>query len=170
MKDNKIIFEDGQLVNKGYVKIGETKYEVVEAEYSGDTPLSAHMINLVQDRLRDNIKLNEDNIKLNENNIGTNINTYNQNNTYSVGDIAIFENQLYKCTTSITEAEEYEPSHWSKTSLKEMIGNTNNRINNMLATEISNHSGKVRIGDMLIQYGEINITTPSSGAANHLCI
>lgn len=58
----KINFEDGQLVKKGYVEIDGTQYPTEEAEYDGATPLSAHILNKMQDNIEeaiDNIDLTD---------------------------------------------------------------------------------------------------------------
>ena len=47
----KINFEDGQLVNAGYVEIDGKKYNITEAEYTGKTPLSAFNLNKLQDNI-----------------------------------------------------------------------------------------------------------------------
>lgn len=44
-------FEDGQLVSKGYIEIEGKKYEITEAVYSGNTPLSAFNLNKAQKNL-----------------------------------------------------------------------------------------------------------------------
>lgn len=44
----RINFQDGQLVKAGYVNIEGTQYPIIEAEYSGDTPLSAFVLNKLQ--------------------------------------------------------------------------------------------------------------------------
>lgn len=51
----KINFEDGQLVKKGYVEIDGTQYSTEEAEYDGATPLSAHVLNKMQDNIEEAI-------------------------------------------------------------------------------------------------------------------
>ena len=47
----KIHFENGKLVTAGYVIVNNVKYTVVEAEYSGETPLSAENLNQMQDNI-----------------------------------------------------------------------------------------------------------------------
>lgn len=51
----KINFEDGQLVSEGYVEIDGTQHQIHEAEYEGDTPLSAHILNLMQTNIEQEI-------------------------------------------------------------------------------------------------------------------
>ena len=48
---NILEFEDGQLISPGYVVIGEQQYQVVEAVYSGNTPVSAMNLNNMQKNL-----------------------------------------------------------------------------------------------------------------------
>lgn len=47
----KINFEDGELVKEAYVTINDEEIPVTEAEYIGDTPLSAHVMNKLQDNI-----------------------------------------------------------------------------------------------------------------------
>lgn len=45
---DKINFKDGTLQTKGYVLVGNVKYETEEPVYTGDTPLSAENLNQIQ--------------------------------------------------------------------------------------------------------------------------
>jgi len=47
----RINFEDGQLVTAGYVQIEDVKYPITEAEYDGATPLSAFILNKMQENI-----------------------------------------------------------------------------------------------------------------------
>ena len=47
----KIKFEDGQLVTAGYVEINNIQHEIHEAEYESATPLSAHVLNTMQNNI-----------------------------------------------------------------------------------------------------------------------
>lgn len=51
----RINFKDGQLVKGAHVIIDGVEYEVIEAEYSGDTPLSAFILNKLQDNVETEI-------------------------------------------------------------------------------------------------------------------
>lgn len=51
----KIEFEDGKLVEQGYVIVGKEKYNVEEAKYSGTTPLSAFLLNQLQNNIEEAI-------------------------------------------------------------------------------------------------------------------
>lgn len=52
----KINFEDGQLTKKGYVVIDGKEYLINEAQYDGATPLSAYVLNKMQDNIEEGIK------------------------------------------------------------------------------------------------------------------
>ena len=48
---------------------------------------------------------------------------YDATKTYAVDALVIYENQLYKCTTAITTAEQWDSTKWAATTLAEEIGN-----------------------------------------------
>lgn len=77
---------------------------------SGNTPINDINLNLMQEYAHENI--------------GTNTDTYDSTKTYAVGDITIKDNQLYKCITAVTTAEEFDIAKWQKTSLMNMIEDT----------------------------------------------
>nr|DAL65804.1 MAG TPA_asm: ChiA1-BD-binding domain protein [Caudoviricetes sp.] len=45
--------------------------------------------------------------------LGLNENTYDSTSTYAVGDLVIYNNAIYECTTAITTAEEWTESNWT---------------------------------------------------------
>lgn len=51
----KINFEDGQLTKRGYVTIEGKEYPITEPEYDGATPLSAYVLNKLQDNIEEGI-------------------------------------------------------------------------------------------------------------------
>lgn len=51
----KINFEDGELVKSSYVEIDGKQHQVHEAEYEGTTPLSAFVLNKMQDNIEEAI-------------------------------------------------------------------------------------------------------------------
>lgn len=53
--------------------------------------------------------------------IGYNYDAYDDTATYAVGDLCIYNNTLYKCTTAITTAEAWDASHWTATSIADEI-------------------------------------------------
>ena len=47
-------------------------------------------------------------------------NVYDATSTYAVGDLVIYQNQLYKCTTAIAVAEAWDATHWTLTNMAEV--------------------------------------------------
>lgn len=62
--------------------------------------------------------------------LANNLNTSNKNlaadydptATYVVGDYCIYHNELYVCTTDISVAEEWNGSHWQRTTVSDIVG------------------------------------------------
>lgn len=52
---------------------------------------------------------------------GYSYDAYDETATYAVGDLCIYNNTLYKCTTAITTAEAWNTSHWTETSIADEI-------------------------------------------------
>ena len=48
---------------------------------------------------------------------------YDSTSTYKVGQLCIYNNTLYRCTTAITTAEEWTAAHWTATTIAEEIEN-----------------------------------------------
>lgn len=42
---------------------------------------------------------------------------YSSVNTYSINDIVTYQNKLYICVSDISESEDFDPSHWSETTV-----------------------------------------------------
>lgn len=47
---------------------------------------------------------------------------YDETATYSVGDYVIFEGNLYKCTTAVTVAEEFDSDKWTQVVVTDEMG------------------------------------------------
>lgn len=75
----KIKFKNGTLISKAKVTVNNIVYEVEPAEYEGETPLSASVLNEIQDNIEDAIKEKQTNIDNVENTLNdkiTNLTTY----------------------------------------------------------------------------------------------
>lgn len=48
---------------------------------------------------------------------------YDPTATYDAGDYCVYHNKLFVCTTDITVAEEWDGSHWQRTSMSDIVGN-----------------------------------------------
>ena len=46
---------------------------------------------------------------------------YDSTATYEIGDVCIYNDTLYKCTTAITTAEAWNSSHWTATTINDEI-------------------------------------------------
>ena len=46
---------------------------------------------------------------------------YSSSSTYNQGDCVIHQNMLYKCNTTISTAETWTSSHWTQTTVAELI-------------------------------------------------
>ena len=109
----KIDFQDGTLQHQGYVEIEGTRHTVIPAEYTGDTPLSAFVLNKMQENIETSINQAEANIGGEE---------YDNTETYEVGDVVKYEGQLYSCITAITTPEEFDSTKWQATDLLKSAG------------------------------------------------
>ncbi len=59
---------------------------------------------------------------------------YDSTATYSIGDYVIYNNGLYKCSTTISTAEAWTAAHWTQTTIMAELNNTVGNINTTLAT------------------------------------
>lgn len=46
---------------------------------------------------------------------------YDEESTYAEGDLVMYADVLYVCTTDIEEAEEWNPEHWEQTTIAESV-------------------------------------------------
>ncbi len=59
----KVNFEEGQLIKPATVTIDGTEHQVTPAQRAGATPLSAHVLNLLQDNIEEEIELGKEEAK-----------------------------------------------------------------------------------------------------------
>lgn len=120
----KINFKNSHIIEPAKVIIEGLEHEVIDAIVEEvDVDLSAETFNEMQDNI-------EDEIDTVNSNLGTNEDTYNSSKIYAVGEIVIYNNKLYRCTTAITVGEEFDINKWEQTSLIEL-----NRENIITGTE-----------------------------------
>lgn len=53
---------------------------------------------------------------------------YNNQTTYNVGHLCTYQSKLYKCIVAITSPEDFNISHWLRTSVSEVVNQVSNRI------------------------------------------
>ena len=46
---------------------------------------------------------------------------YSSVNTYNIDDLATYQNKLYICVHDISESENFDPSHWSETTVADVL-------------------------------------------------
>lgn len=46
---------------------------------------------------------------------------YDSTATYSLGDYVLYQGKLYKCTTAVSTAEEFDPTKWTQTTVTNAI-------------------------------------------------
>ncbi len=80
---------------------------------------------------------------------------YSASATYAVGDVVIYNGDLYRCTTAITRAEAWNPAHWTAVSLAE--------ASHMAAT--ASTPGVIRVGSGLTISGYVLAVNPGTGIA-----
>lgn len=110
---NKINFTDGTKISSAKVTIDEVDYPVTPARYSGATPLSAVVMNTMQDNIEDAIDQNISNIGGEE---------YDETQVYYTGDITKHEGQLYIANQDILTPEEWDSTKWNATDVLSSAG------------------------------------------------
>lgn len=68
-------------------------------------------------------------------NIGCTQDTYSNQKTYSVGDIVVCNNTIYKCITAVTAKEEFTAAKWKQICLRDLLIET--REKNILMARLS---------------------------------
>ena len=56
---------------------------------------------------------------------------YSPNDPYNVGDYVVQSDKLYKCTSTIENAEEWTPAHWTQISITEEVSDLNSALNDV---------------------------------------
>lgn len=75
---------------------------------------------------------------------------FSTSSTYAVGDVVLYDNKIYKCTTAVTTAGAWDGSKWTQTTVGETGGTTNYneltnkpKINNI---ELSGNKTSAQLG------------------------
>lgn len=86
-----------------YQHAWNTWFESIQTQLSGD----------IAGNLQNAINATNNNISNIRTALGLNTNTYSNTSTYAVGDLVIYNNILYECTTAITSSETWNQEHWT---------------------------------------------------------
>lgn len=76
---------------------------------------------------------------------GYSYDAYDDTATYAVGDLCIYNNALYKCTTAITTAEAWNASHWTATSIADEISRIDDDKQDNLIFHSSNSPSAISV-------------------------
>lgn len=74
------------------------------------------------------------------NNFTNSADAYDSAQTYAVGDIVIYENKLYRCTTAVASAESFDSTKWTQTSLGGLLETVNGALNSLLKEQLISFS------------------------------
>ena len=56
---------------------------------------------------------------------------YDSTATYDVGDLVVYKGVLYECSSAITTAEAWNPDHWSRINLGDIIADMDGAIDDL---------------------------------------
>ena len=100
---------------KGEKKMAYTKTNWV----NGTTPLNDTNMNKIENAL-ENL----------DTNISKSTDEYSSTRTYSIGELVIYNNKLYKANQDITTAEAFNSSHWTEVTLLSDVNEIKSVVNN----------------------------------------
>ena len=89
---------------------------------------------------------------------------YDNTTTYAVGDRVIYNGRLYRCTTAITTAEDWDATHWTEASVS---GNYIDKDTNQTITGTKTFSGDIRAGVIRSTGGTVVFNLSSSNAVTY---
>ena len=85
---------------------------------------------------------------------------YVNTRTYAVGEYCIYEKQLYKCTTAVTSAEDFDSNKWTLTNVKTELTELNSSLNDVITSAERN---SIASPVSLDTYTSTNYICPSDG-------
>lgn len=88
---------------------------------------------------------------------------YDSTATYAIGDLCIYQNALYKCTTAITAAEAWNAAHWTATTLDDMTVKYGDIVNN-LTRDDPNPVSSGAVYNAIANFGKFKQLTPTQFA------
>ncbi|MBR2246055.1 MAG: hypothetical protein IJ880_03365 [Bacilli bacterium] len=86
-------------------------------------------------------------------------NTYSSTSTYALGDYVIHSSALYKCTTAITTAEEWNGSHWTQTTIGAELVAINAAIGNKMDKANPTGTGDLTMTGDILYNGSTSLTS-----------
>lgn len=110
MSYTKVEWKTGEVVKPAHVTINGVEHNITPEERTGATPINVSNLNNMDDGIYEN---NLNITKTNEN-ISS---AYDSTKTYKIGDYSIHNNELYRCSTTIGAAEEFDETKWEKVNV-----------------------------------------------------
>lgn len=125
-----------------------------------ETPITAEALNAYDDAI-ENI---EDYLASDESQANL-ADAYDETETYAVGDYVIYGGDLYKCTTAISTAEEWDSTHWTPCLITDEMGGGSGGSTVTITPTLSTGT---KIADFEIdgESGELYAPTGGGGSAN----
>lgn len=71
---------------------------------------------------------------------------YVNTRTYAVGEYCIYEKELYKCTTAVTSAEDFDSNKWTLTNVKTELTELNSSLTNVNIASVRRFAGTLTTG------------------------
>lgn len=89
-----------------------------------------------------------------KNSLGTD--EYDNTYTYSIGDYTIYNNTLYRCTTEISEAEEFNDNHWTQIKILDEINKIQPLEDSVSELQANNSWNSINTGYGVLNYKKIS--------------
>ena len=128
---------------------------------NGTTPVNDTNMNKIENAL-ENL----------DTNISKSTDEYSSTRTYSIGELVIYNNKLYKANQDITTAEAFNSSHWTEVTLlsdvneiKSVVNNNADNLNKM-DEEIANAVEKSDLLNLTYPVGSIYMSVNNTSPAN----
>jgi hypothetical protein len=91
-------------------------------------------------------------------------NVYDSSATYAVGDYAIYQNTLYKCTTAINVGETFDPAKWTSVKVMSEVGQGGGGTPTAAQVTYDNTTSHLTADDVQEAIDELAAAIPSAAA------
>lgn len=97
---------------------------------------------------------------------------YAATNTYAVGDLAVYQGVLYKCTTAIDTPEAWTVQHWQDTTIGDEVSTLKESISEYasLYTSINRYDGTFDQGYLINQVTGVKQTNTGNSASDYIAV
>lgn len=97
---------------------------------------------------------------------------YVNTRTYAVGEYCIYEKQLYKCTTAVTSAEDFDSDKWTLTNVKTELTELNSSLTNIqsILPQVGTATASITINAGQHMNADVPITIPSGKSVRFVTV